>query len=85
MITCPEAVATISADSSGANQQATGTFPADLTTPAAVPATPFILTPGGSANSLQLRTVTTQCIYEFTVSRSGLQLAGCGGGSLKCD
>jgi hypothetical protein len=67
LISCPEAVADISSDSSGKNQQADGTFKADPVTPTLVPASPFVLSPGGNNNSLLLRTLTTGCIYEFVV------------------
>lgn len=67
LISCPEAVAAISSDSSGNNQQADGTFKADPVTPTLVPASPFVISAGGNNNSLLLRTLTTGCIYEFVV------------------
>ena len=45
-------------------------FPQDATTPALVPATPFVLFPGGGAHKLQLRVsggAFAQCIYAFEV------------------
>lgn len=70
MFDCPEAILELSADSSGANPQADGAFPQDSVRPALVPATLVLLVPGGNPNSLQLRTLTTQCIHEFTVGAS---------------
>lgn len=67
MVGCPEAFAAISTDASGDNQQATGVFKADAGQPLRQPTTPFVVTPGGTANTLQIRTLTIDCIYQFTV------------------
>lgn len=71
LIGCPEAVAAMSSDSSGNNQQADGAFKADPVAPTLVPATPFVISAGGNNNSLLLRTLTNQCIYEFVVRVTG--------------
>lgn len=70
LIDCPTGVATISADSSGNNPMADGTFPPDRTNPALIPALPFVVTPSGDPNGIQIRTLgsTGQCIYGFQVS-----------------
>ena len=78
LIGCPEAVAAISSDSSGNNEQADGTFKADPVAPTLVPATPFVISAGGNNNSLLLRTLTNQCIYEFVVRASQRVGACCG-------
>lgn len=68
LIGCPEAILDVSSDSSGKNYQGDGSFRADSVSPKLVPATAILLLPGGNPNTLQMRTLTSQCIYEFTVS-----------------
>ena len=71
IIACPDVAVPISSDGDGNNLQAAGVIPADSVFPALAPVTPFVITGGGSPNTLQLRAVQTQCIYQYTVRRRG--------------
>ena len=82
IIDCPEAIATVTADSNGLNEQANGYFHEDAVSPTLVPGTQFVLLAGGNPNSLQIRTLATQCIYEFTVG--GGSCGGWPGGAGAC-
>ena len=75
IIACPDVAVPISSDGDASNLQAGGVFPADSVFPALAPVTPFVLTGGGSPNTLQLRAVQTQCIYQYTVRERGV--GGC--------
>jgi hypothetical protein len=65
MVGCPHAIADISG--SGSNQQASGVIKQDVAQPALVPITPFSVTPGGVDHTLQIRSLTNNCIYQYTV------------------
>ena len=71
IIACPDVAVPISSDGDGNNLQAAGVIPADSVFPALAPVTPFVITDGGSPNTLQLRAVQTQCIYQYSVRRRG--------------
>lgn len=66
MVGCPHVFANISG--SGSNQQASGVFKQDVARPSLVPITPFSVTAGGGDHALQIRTLTSNCIYQYTVS-----------------
>ncbi|KAL4457322.1 hypothetical protein ABPG75_012187 [Micractinium tetrahymenae] len=78
IIDCPESAAAITADSSGNNAEADGTFPADRTNPALIPALPFVVTASGEPNGIQIRTLGSsgQCIYGFQLMQATSYILG---------